>query len=87
MDFARLVAVTHNTTFVAGRNRTITVHGSVSLATCPARALEDWLRLSNTSSGLVFQQAERLGHVRFTTLLSAEPGNSAAWHMSVAPDP
>jgi hypothetical protein len=61
MDFARLVAVfdTHNTMFVAGRNRTITIHGSVSLATCPARALEDWLRSSNTSSSLAFQKVER----------------------------
>jgi hypothetical protein len=44
----------------AGRKRGIAVHrGGGALASCPARALEDWLRSSNTSFGPVFRKVDR----------------------------
>jgi site-specific recombinase XerD len=52
----------------AGRKRNITVHRGVSLASCPARALEDWLRSSNTSFGPVFRKVDRWGNVEHRRL-------------------
>jgi integrase len=52
----------------AGRKRSITVHRGVSLASCPGRALEDWLRSSNTSFGPVFRKVDRWGNVEHRRL-------------------
>jgi integrase len=52
----------------AGARRTITVQRGASLATCPARALEDWLRSSDTSFGPVFRKVDRWGNVEHCRL-------------------
>jgi integrase len=52
----------------AGAARTITVQRGASLATCPARALEDWLRSSDTSFGPVFRKVDRWGNVEHRRL-------------------
>jgi hypothetical protein len=52
----------------AGRKRSIIVHRGASLASCPARALEDWLRSSNTSFGPVFRKVDRWGNVEHRRL-------------------
>jgi integrase len=52
----------------AGTARTIIVQRGASLATCPARALEDWLRSSDTSFGPVFRKVDRWGNVEHRRL-------------------
>jgi integrase len=52
----------------SGAARTITVQRGTSLATCPARALEDWLRSSDTSFGPVFRKVDRWGNVEHRRL-------------------
>jgi hypothetical protein len=52
----------------AGRKGSITVHRGASLVSCPARALEDWLRSSNASSGPVFHKVDRCGNVEHRCL-------------------
>jgi integrase len=51
-----------------GPKRGITVHRGASLASCPARALEDWLRSSNTGFGPVFRKVDRWGNVEHRRL-------------------
>jgi hypothetical protein len=53
---------------VGSGKRDITVHRGVSVASCPMRALEDWLRSSNTSFGPIFRKVDRWGNVEHRRL-------------------
>ena len=48
--------------------RTFAVIRGATLATCPARALEDWLRSSETRFGPVFRKVDRWGNLEHARL-------------------
>jgi integrase len=52
----------------AGTEHVIIIQRGASLATCPARALEDWLRSSDTSFGPIFRKVDRWGNVEHRRL-------------------
>ena len=51
-----------------GAAQQITVARSAAHASCPVRALEDWLRVSATRYGPVFRKVNRWGHVETAAL-------------------
>jgi site-specific recombinase XerC len=58
------------TCVVAGSSvpRQIAVTRSAALASCPVRALEDWLRVSTTRCGPVFRKVNRWGNIETAAL-------------------
>ena len=55
-------------------SRTVTLTRQATAATCPVRALEDWLRASDTAFGPVFRKVDRWGNVEHGRLAPD------AWH-------
>jgi len=47
----------------AGAWRTIPLDRTAELGTCPVRALDEWLRVSDTSFGSVFRKIDRWGNI------------------------
>ena len=59
-------------------SRTLVLSRSRMAAGCPVRALEDWLRSSDTSYGPVFRKVDRWGNVEHGPL------HPDAWHRILA---
>ena len=59
-------------------DRTITLIRAMTAASCPVRALEEWLRRSETAFGPVFRKVDRWGNVEHTRL------GPDAWHRILA---
>ena len=59
-------------------SRTVTLTRAAMAAACPVRALEDWLRSSDTAFGPVFRKIDRWGNVEHARL------NPDAWHRILA---
>ena len=59
-------------------SRTITLTRALTAATCPVRALEEWLRNSDTAFGPVFRKVDRWGNVEHGRL------GPDAWHRILA---
>ena len=55
-------------------SRTVTLTRQATPATCPVRALEEWLRASDTAFGPVFRKVDRWGNVEHGRL------GPDAWH-------
>ncbi len=65
-------------TDAAAPDRTITLIRAMTAASCPVRALEEWLRRSETAFGPVFRKVDRWGNVEHTRL------GPDAWHRILA---
>ena len=59
-------------------SRTVTLTRALTAATCPVRALEEWLRSSDTAFGPVFRKVDRRGNVEHNRL------GPDAWHRILA---
>ena len=59
-------------------SRTITLTRATTAAACPVRALEEWLRSSDTAFGPVFRKVDRWGNVEHDRL------GPDAWHRILA---
>ncbi len=59
-------------------SRTVTLTRAVAAASCPVRALEEWLRSSETAFGPVFRKVDRWGNVEHGRL------GPDAWHRILA---
>ena len=59
-------------------SRTVTLIRQATTATCPVRALEEWLRSSDTAFGPVFRKVDRWGNVEHGRLAPD------AWHRILA---
>ena len=59
-------------------SRTITLTRGLTAASCPVRALEEWLRSSETAFGPVFRKVDRWGNVEHGRL------GPDAWHQILA---
>ena len=59
-------------------SRTVTLTRAMTAASCPVRALEDWLRSSETAFGPVFRKVDRWGNVEHGRL------GPDAWHRILA---
>ena len=59
-------------------SRTVTLTRAMTPASCPARALEEWLRSSDTAFGPVFRKVDRWGNVEHGRL------GPDAWHRILA---
>ena len=62
----------------AAPQRTVTLTRSVPAASCPVRALEDWLRSSDTAFGPVFRKVDRWGNIEHGRL------GPDSWHRILA---
>jgi hypothetical protein len=62
----------------AAPSRTVTLTRQATAATCPVRALEDWLGRSDTAFGPVFRKVDRWGNVEHGRLAPD------AWHRILA---
>ncbi len=59
-------------------SRTVTLTRAMTAASCPVRALEEWLRSSETAFGPVFRKVDRWGNVEHGRL------GPDAWHRILA---
>ena len=59
-------------------SRTVTLTRATTAASCPVRALEEWLRSSETAFGPVFRKVDRWGNVEHGRL------GPDAWHRILA---
>jgi hypothetical protein len=59
-------------------SRTVTLTRAMTAASCPVRALEEWLRSSDTAFGPVFRKVDRWGNVEHGRL------GPDAWHRILA---
>ena len=59
-------------------SRTVTLTRAMTAATCPVRAMEEWLRSSETAFGPVFRKVDRWGNVEHGRL------GPDAWHRILA---
>ena len=59
-------------------SRTVTLTRAMTAASCPVRALEEWLRSSETAFGPVFRKVDRWGNVEHGRL------GPDAWHQILA---
>ncbi len=59
-------------------SRTVTLTRAMTAASCPVRALEEWLRSSDTGFGPVFRKVDRWGNVEHGRL------GPDAWHRILA---